>query len=424
MQNTSSDSVRSRFLAPIAAALNSIAQQRLCPAYSDAEHLATGIGRGIASAQSGRDWVQSVQMTYDGDVSVGNFFDALRSARRTACVAEVAQAVHRELDCVWSKAADPLAQHPELDGFAVYACDGHTHAASAHAPLRQGEVCPVTHIFNLNLRSHSMGHLAQCAPARQKAEHEITTLKRLGGQTLRMGARTGRKVLLVYDPAIVDYPQWYKWKQAAGVYILTLEKANSALTTLADLVWDRRDPRNAGVLSDELVGPANGVTMRRIRYQDPADGALYTFLTNELTLPPGLLALLYKLRWNIEKVFDQVKNKFGEQKAWATTTEAQCQQAAFITLAHNLTLRLERILEAEEAITDQKAQRKRAARLAAEQARAQAAGRTFNAAVAACQRLTQRSLQFLRWLRYCLQHLTSWSAAVARLRPLMQHYLT
>jgi len=31
-------------------------------------------------------------------------------------------------------------------------------------------------------------------------------------------------------------------------------------------------------------------------------------LVQELTLPPGLIAHLYRLRWNIEKVFDELKN--------------------------------------------------------------------------------------------------------------------
>jgi len=32
-------------------------------------------------------------------------------------------------------------------------------------------------------------------------------------------------------------------------------------------------------------------------------------------LRPGLIAFLYKLRWDVEKVFDQLKNKLNEQKA-------------------------------------------------------------------------------------------------------------
>jgi len=83
-------------------------------------------------------------------------------------------------------------------------------------------------------------------------------------------------------------------------------------------------------------------------------GKKYRFLTNEMTLPPGIIAFLYKLRWDIEKMFDQSKNKFHEKKAWAKSKNSKKQQAHFITIAHNLCILLERILQDEEGIVDQK----------------------------------------------------------------------
>ena len=99
--------------------------------------------------------------------------------------------------------------------------------------------------------------------------------------------------------------------------------------------------------------------MRPVTYKDPLTGKIYRFITNELTLPPGLIAFLYKLRWDIEKIFDQVKNKLLEQKAWAKSATAKTQQAHFITLAHNLMVLLNHQIETEEGIADEKSQRKR-----------------------------------------------------------------
>ena len=257
----------------------------------------------------------------------------------------------------------------------------------------------------------------------KKKEHELTTLKRIGGAALRMSEATGTKVMHVYDPAVIDYQQWHKWKQGRGVYILTLEKKNSALHVVGESKWDKGDERNTGVLSDEIVGPSNGRSMRRVRYQDPVTGTVYCYLTTETTLPPGLIAFLYKLRWDVEKVFDQVKNGFREQKAWGRSPQAKCQQARFITLAHNLTLNLERLLEAEEGIADEKVIAKAEKRLANDKKTAAMAGRKFNPLVAHCRRITQRSAQFLRWLRACLEHSTCWKQAVEKLRPLMLKYL-
>ncbi len=87
--------------------------------------------------------------------------------------------------------------------------------------------------------------------------------------------------------------------------------------------------------------------MRRITYDDPITGKIYRFITNELTLPPGLIAFLYKLRWDIEKIFDQVKNKLLEQKAWAKSATAKIQQAHFIALAHNLMVLLNHQIQTE-----------------------------------------------------------------------------
>jgi hypothetical protein len=47
---------------------------------------------------------------------------------------------------------------------------------------------------------------------------------------------------------------------------------------------------------------------RRIRYQDPESGEIYEFLTTEFHLSPGIIAQLYRLRWDIEKFFDACEN--------------------------------------------------------------------------------------------------------------------
>ena len=187
--------------------------------------------------------------------------------------------------------------------------------------------------------------------------------------------------------------------------------------------WDKTDERNLGVLNDELVNSSNGTTLRRVTYRDSVTGKEYRFITNELTLPPGLIAFLYKLRWDIEKIFDQVKNKLMEQKARANSQTAKIQQAHFITLAHNLMVLLNHQLETEEELVDEKSQRKRTQRRAKEIEKAQANGESINSLVLAWQRITQRCFQFIRWLRHCLENSTSWREAIDLLRPLMQNYL-
>lgn len=419
-----SQSIDIRFLEPLAQALCSARHARPCAALSDLEHLHSGVLRTLSDVRSGRDWIQHLRMVGDPDISVGGCFDALRSGRRNEMTQEVAAKV-LEMANVRLADSDPFAVHPELNGFALYATDGHSHGASAHETPIQGKKRAVSWIYALNLRTHTACPLALCSPQLgKKKEHEISTLKRIPGETLRMGQPQGTKVLHAYDPAIVDYELWHRLKRGRGIYILTLEKANSALAVQGAIPFDASDPRNTGVLSDEFVGPAHGGLLRRITYLDPVSGKTYCFLTNEFTIPPGLLAFIYKCRWDVEKLYDVFKNKFEESKAWGKTDEAKSQQAHFIAMAHNLIRILEEDLRREEGIENQTALRRRAARGDADAKTATAAGRTANPMVLSWKRTTQISLQFLRWLRHCLLYKPSWRAAVEALRPLSLNYLS
>ena len=97
----------------------------------------------------------------------------------------------------------------------------------------------------------------------------------------------------------------------------------------------------------ELVAGAAGVLLRRIEYVEPLTGKVLVFLSSELTIRPGLIGFIYKLRWDIEKSFDQIKNKVGEKKAWGSSPTAKAMQAQFVCLLHNLLVLLEGRLHAE-----------------------------------------------------------------------------
>lgn len=417
--------VRDRFFAPLYDALKVSTATRDCPSFTDQQFLESGVDRVIGNTESGRDWVQNLQTVFGVDVSVGNFFMTLKSERRLSLSVDISNHVRMQLDKLTSRENDdPLATHPELDGFAIYASDGHTHSASAHEELIVEKKRSVTHIYSLNLRSHSITPLALTGPREgMKKEHEISALKRIGAKELRMNEAKGTKVIHVYDPAIIDYRQWYNWKHSDGIYVVTKEKSNSALITVGALPWEPNDPRNNGVVSDELVESSNGFSMRRITYIDPVTGVIYRFITNEMTIPPGLIAFIYKLRWDIEKVFDVFKNKEHEKKAWAGTKEAKSNQALFIALAHNLMRILEITLKKEEGITDKSSEKKRQARLKSDEKKAKSNGRAPNELVMQWKRITQRCVQFIRWLRYCLTAQTCWKQSVCSLRPLMEKIL-
>jgi hypothetical protein len=413
-----------RFFEPLQNALRESKSTRKCKGYSDADHLKSGVRRALENVVSGREWVQYLQLVLSMGVSVRNFFSSLSSKRRLEVTTEINEHVRSQTDELLIPQGDPFSKYPELNQFAIYASDGHTHQASSHEKCIEEKKRPVTHLYTLNLRSHSLAYLDLCIPKKgKKKEHEISTLKGLGGQKLRMGESTGTKVIHAYDPAIVDYKQWQKWKKSSGVYIVTLEKKNSAFEFLSfDNVIDD-DPINKGVLSDEKVIALGEVVIRRIKYKEPVSGKIYSFLTTEMTLPPGLIVFIYKMRWNIEKVFDQIKNKMMERKAWANSIEAKKQQAAFICLAYNLMLILQFHLELEEGILDEKSIEKRKKRLQEDSESATKNGREMNILVLTYSRPSQCCCQFIRWLKACIQNSTPWRQAVTLLRPLMLRYL-
>src|SRR5690606_11404259 len=139
-----------------------------------------------------------------------------------------------------------------------------------------------------------------------------------------------------------------------------------------------------------------------IEYRDPESGKEYQYLTNEPDLPPGVIAELYRRRWELEKVFDQVKNKLGEKKAWASSLEARTVQARFVALTSNLLLLYERRLEREHGVANEAEDRRREQRMSWAERAARMAGRAISRVLLRAREATQRSVKFIRWLRGAL----------------------
>ena len=95
-------------------------------------------------------------------------------------------------------------------------------------------------------------------------------------------------------------------------------------------------------------------TWRRITVKSPDSDEIHVLLTNEMNLPPGLLGEIYRLRWCIEKAFNQQEQKLDERKVWAKSQTAKAIQAIAICITHNLLHLFKATLKTEEAIEDTK----------------------------------------------------------------------
>jgi hypothetical protein len=409
-------SAQSCFLAPVETLLEQCRHRRQCASLTDGQWLRAGILRVLQAADSGRGFLQQFAPCLPPGLGRGLFFAALHSPRRRDLCAELSRGLFQKVP----PADDPFASIKALGQFDLYAADGHRSGASAHEPPIDGRKWAVGQFYCINLRSKAMAHLASALDGGRR-EHDMHALKRLGAKTLRQDAPKGRKVLYAYDCAGIDFSLWHYWKQQAGIYFVSRAKENMRLETLGINDYDRGDAVNAGVLGDELAGTSQHVLVRRIIYKDPASGQDYEFITSEMSLPPGVICYIYRRRWDIEKTFDQCKNKLGQTHAWGAGQAARDTQAHFICICHNLLLILEERLTRERQISNEAEHLRRKQRLDAQRRQALARKCVLPSLVETCRRLTQASLKFIRWLRACFLSELPLAHFLPALRRLYQH---
>lgn len=417
---SSPDSLRDHLFAPALAQLPGCSHLRHCPELADSRWVQLGVSRCLLPLTSGRgflQWFASLSPELCPDHSL--FFATLHSKRRLALIDELNARL-----CQHSRTTlpDALKVFPCLDGFDVHAGDGHFHAHATHDPAdSKGRKHAVGHLFTRDLRSGLLHHLCVADQVERKKEHDMRALKRMTLAALRQGAPKGRKVLYIWDRAGIDFKAWYDWKQGSGIYMLSRCKENMALVKCGDLPIERNDAINAGVLKDELVGPSgSGAMLRRVTYQDALSGHTYEYLTNliDSQVPPGVLAWLYKSRWDIEKSFDEIKNKLGEQKAWAGSATAKAMQAQMICLTLNLLHLLEHELKEEEGIENEAEDKRRQKRLEQAREAVKKAGGVLPKTLEMVRRSTQHSVKFIRWVASRLWQSDPWKLACAALATL------
>lgn len=404
-----------RFFAPALDLIEQSPSYRNCPSLSDQQWLKLGVSRVISAPESGRGFLQGLISQGANAPGGSHFFETLKSKRRLALCAELSEALAAKSE---RSLPDVLSEFKCLEKFEVRAGDGHWHGAASFDPGKISSVdedgtvikkrYPVGHLYTLDLRRHIMRHLMTSDQDLRRKEHDMRGLKRAGAKELKAGMKKGRKLLMVWDSAAIDFGFWNQLKQGHGVYFLCREK-NIERIACGNRPWDREDPLNHGVTGDRQVGSrTNGHLVRIVDFCDEATGKIHHFVTNEMTLPPGVLAHLYRMRWDIEKVFDEVKNRLNQKKAWATSTTAKTMQGHFVAMTHNLMMLIENDLRNQEGIFDKPELERRILRRKKESKKA---NRKWDQE---CwqdwlHRSTQRGVKFIRWLRAQLSHHNSWS---------------
>ena len=403
----------SRFFKPLTDLYPLSDKRYACSEVSDTDFARLGVLRCISHAKSGHQFLQHHADQGNASLSPDHFFKALKSPRRLTNLTSINRLMR---PLMAELRDDPLEEFEALRNWSLFAADGHYQKpaifdAKKPSNSKNKLTKPATgHFFRLDLRTHHMGHLdlAELENGRKK-EHDMHLIKRSRVEHLRDGAPKGHKVLYLWDRACIDYACWDRLKHNSGIYFCTLEKSNSVTEFISDhKVLDYEDPDNEGIRSDQIVATSQGYRIRKIVYVNPEDGVEYVYLTNEMTPPPCLVVLLYKHRWDIEKVFDQFKNKMEEKRSWASSATAKKAHAVFECLAHNLMLLLEDELQQTEGMTDQLEPIKQRGRQ-----KGHSLSKSFiNTALS---RATQRTQRFIRWLAAHLYREASWRQAMLRL---------
>jgi hypothetical protein len=422
MSNLPHTSLRETFLAPLLSLVSSCPSTRQCPDLPDEQFLRIALLRTLNPQESGRDFLQSLLDIHGIKIERSQFFDTIKSTRRLQFVEEISELlkVHCQ-DRLLTH--DPFTKFPELDGREIYAGDGHYNEHACHDPRSDYKAKPyvaIGHFYALNLRTHWLHHL-DLAGEGTKKQHDMAVMKRVSSQ-LKVDGKKG--TIWIWDKAGIDFRFWHNQKQAHGTYFISRLKKNMKPIKCGELPWDRADERNEGITGNELIGNSIGTSVRLVTYQDPETGKIWKFITSDLTLPPGIIAHLYRMRWNIEKVFDETENKLHEGKGWGTSETAKRLQAHVIALAHNLMLLFEAKVEREHGIRDEKVEKKYNKALQDRAQEAREKGRRLPRMIKLLRtRATQLSCQFIRWLRNHLTSKASYEQSLPALRDAMNAYI-
>ena len=134
--------------------------------------------------------------------------------------------------------------------------------------------------------------------------------------------------IYVFDRGYIDFERLYRLTLAAAFFI-TRAKKNFKFYRLASRPVDR----SSGLICDQIIRPS-GVRaprryperLRRIKYRDAESGRVFTYLSNNFTLPARTIAELYKCRWQVELFFKWIKQHLRIKRFYGTSENAvKCQ---------------------------------------------------------------------------------------------------
>lgn len=129
-------------------------------------------------------------------------------------------------------------------------------------------------------------------------------------EKLKLDANT----IYVFDKGYNDYKAFRLFSDSQTGFV-TRTKDNAAYDTIESCAIG--DEVHSGVLEDQIIEVTvkdgkgeSKLRLRKVRFYDRVLRREFEFLTNLFEMRPDLVAAIYKLRWQIELLFKQLKQNF------------------------------------------------------------------------------------------------------------------
>ena len=130
--------------------------------------------------------------------------------------------------------------------------------------------------------------------------------------------------IYVMDRAYLDFQRLYQLHQCSAIFVIR-SKTNTGLRRL----YSHKIDKSTGVRCDQTVVLTGYYSkkdypekLRRIKYYDADKGRSFVFLTNQFTLPPKIIAELYRYRWRVEIFFKWIKQHLRIKSFFGTSQNA------------------------------------------------------------------------------------------------------
>jgi hypothetical protein len=130
--------------------------------------------------------------------------------------------------------------------------------------------------------------------------------------------------IYIMDRAYLDFLRLYQLHLCSTIFIIR-SKTNTGLRRL----YSHKIDKSTGVRCDQTVVLTGYYSkkdypdkLRRIKYFDADKGRSFVFLTNQFTLPPAIIAELYRYRWRVEIFFKWIKQHLRIKSFFGTSENA------------------------------------------------------------------------------------------------------